>query len=78
MADSRDLKIGIDSTGAEYWLVPRAKGSPGGHRVFAIRNSKKKVPEVLGGMWTSGDSAQRAFDDYIKSINANKKVKKDD
>ena len=74
MADSRDYLLGKDSTGAEYWLVPRKGSAPGGHRMIEIRNSKKAVPEKLQGMWTNGDAAQRAFDDHLKTINAVKKA----
>lgn len=70
MPDTRDYQLGIDSTGAEYWLVPRSSKAPGGHRMVEIRKSKKHVPDALKGMWTSGDSAQRAFDDFIKNQKA--------
>lgn len=75
MADNRDTQLGIDSTGAEFWLIPRPGRAPGGHRTIEIRNSKKHVPEQLQGMWTSGDTAQRAFDDYLTGIKSAKKGK---
>lgn len=73
---SRDTMLGRDSTGAEYWLVPLPTKSRGGYRVVAVRNSKKHVPACLQGMWNSGDTAQRAFNDFISSSLAKKKSSK--
>ena len=82
MADNRDYHLATGTSGEEFWLVPRKSKAPGGHRMIEIRNSKKHVPAVLQGMWTSGDSAQRAVDDYLKGITAKKtasrNVKKDE
>lgn len=74
MADSRDTLLGKDSTNAEYWLIPRSMKAPGGHRIIEVRNSKKHVPVALQGMWTGGDAAQRAFNDWQQSVNAAKKA----
>lgn len=75
MADSRDTLLGIDTTGAEYWLVPRPVSAPGGHRMIEVRKSKKQVPKQLEGLWTGGDAAQRAFESWMTSQKAAKKVK---
>ncbi len=74
MADSRDVLLGKDSTGAEFWLVRRAVSQPGGQRIIAMRNTKKALPKQLVGMWTSGDTAQRAVDGYLKGVTAAKKA----
>ena len=72
MADSSDIHLGTDSTGAEFWLVKRAAKQPGGHRKIIIRGSKKHVPKDLEGLWIGGDTALRAVDDYLKRISAAK------
>lgn len=76
MVDSSEIKLGTDSTGAEFWLVKREARQPGGHRKIIIRNSKKHLPAKLEGMWVGGDTAKRAVDDYLKSALAVKKSSK--
>jgi len=68
MADSSDIQLGTDSTGAEFWLVKRELRQPGGHRKIIIRNSKKHLPKALDGLWIGGDTAKRAVDDYLKTL----------
>ena len=63
MADNRDVFLGTDTTGADYYLVPRS--GPGGHREVEIRKSKKQVPAQLAGLWTDAQSALNAFNDYM-------------
>ena len=73
MADSSDIHLGTDSTGAEFWLVKRAAKQPGGHRKIIVRGSKKHVPAQLQGMWLGGDTALRAVEDYLRKV-ADKKT----
>lgn len=76
MADSSDIHLATDSTGAEFWLVKRAARQPGGHRKIIIRGSKKHLPAKLEGLWLGGDAALRAVEDYLKSLSDAKKSSK--
>lgn len=70
---ARETKIGTDSTGAEYWLVPFSEAKVG-HRKFEIRNSKKQVPEALQGMFTDATTADRVYRAYMDQLKAKKKA----
>lgn len=70
MADeksNRDVHIGTDSTGAEYWLTPYSEKRIG-NRKIVVRKSKKAVPAELQGMWSDATTAIRAFEQYMDSI----------
>lgn len=69
---ARETKIGTDSTGAEYWLVPFSEAKVG-HRKFVIRNSKKQVPVQLQGMFTDAATAERVYKAYMDQSKAKKK-----
>lgn len=69
----RETLIGIDSTGAEYWLVPYTE-SKVGNRKFEIRKSNKQVPAMLQGMITDAATAERLFDKWQKHEKAKKKA----
>lgn len=59
----RETLIGVDSTGAEYWLVPfKEEHIP--NRKFEVRNSKKQLPAMLSGMVTDAATATRLFEKW--------------
>lgn len=72
---ARETKIGTDSTGAEYWLVPFSEAKVG-HRKFQIRNSKKQVPVQLQGMFTDTSTAERLFRQFMSQQKAKTSSKK--
>ena len=69
----REVLIGRDSTGAEYWLVPFSEAKIG-NRQFEIRNSKKQVPAMLQGMVTDAATADRMFKKWQQHELAKKKT----
>lgn len=72
---SRETYVGIDSTGAEYWLVPFAD-KKAGNRKFEIRKSQKHVPVALQGMITDAGTGFRLFEAWQSSEAAKKKQPK--
>ncbi len=68
---ARHTKIGTDSTGAEYWLVPYSEARIG-NRKFEVRNSKKQVPPMLQGMVTDSATGLRLFNKWQAAMKAEK------
>lgn len=71
---ARETLIGVDSTGAEYWLVPYSEARVG-NRKFEVRNSKKPVPAMLQGMVTDAATGTRMFNKWQLSLKAKTKAK---
>lgn len=70
---ARETLIGIDSSGAEYWLVPFSEAKVG-HRKFVVRKSNKKVPDMLEGMFTDTSRADQMFNKWIEREKAKKRA----
>ena len=67
----RETLVGVDSSGAEYWLVPFSD-KKAGNRKFEIRNSQKHVPPALQGMITDANTGMRLFEKHQAAEKAKK------